>query len=233
MSPAIQAMLAEKVGFAGGPGTASPLRINYRNVSLKMLIGRAYGIRPDQITGPGWIDTELYEMAATLPPGTDAAGLRLMLQGLLKERFALSIRQEHRVLPVYLLTVAKGGPKLAPPDVQVEYKDEAEARAATKAKAISNLEVMKGQLDARTNRRFHMPSQTLEKFAETLSSNLDRAVRDRTGLHGTYAFTLAWLADGPNTVASDQAGPSIFAVVQEQLGLKSNSSRTKKKPKCW
>jgi uncharacterized protein (TIGR03435 family) len=38
-----------------------------------------------------------------------------MLQNLLKERFHLAVHEEQRVLPVYVLVTAKGGPKLSPP----------------------------------------------------------------------------------------------------------------------
>src|SRR5690348_4935132 len=74
--------VAEMMGFSGGPGTKDPGRIDYSKVTLKMLLARAYDLKPYQISGPGWLDTERYTIAAKLPPGTDAEKLRLMLQKL-------------------------------------------------------------------------------------------------------------------------------------------------------
>ena len=66
------------MAFEGGPGSKDPRRINYHGVTLKMLLARAYKLKPDQVSGPGCLDTERYTIAATLPPGTNADQLRVM-----------------------------------------------------------------------------------------------------------------------------------------------------------
>ena len=62
-----------------------------------------------------------------------------------------------------------------------------------------------------------------------LSRHLGRVVVDRTGLTGKFDMTVEWTPDespalplSPNEPrpAADPAGPSIFAALQEQLGLK-------------
>lgn len=231
---AISGIPAELVGFRGGPGTASPGRINYTGVSLKMLIERAYDLRPKQISGPDWLDTELYDVAATLPSRTDADGLRLMLQSLLTGRFQISLHREMRVLPVYSLTVAKNGPKLQPAEKLPEYINEeerAEANRVRTAAAIARLDVTVARIKAgeRVNNSTHLPRATLTKFAEKLSSLLDHPVEDHTQLEGIYAFTLSWLPDrayplggtaGSAELAETPSGPSIFSAVVEQLGLR-------------
>jgi len=60
-------------------------------------------------------------------------------------------------------------------------------------------------------------------FAQTLSDQVERAVLDRTGLAGFYEFTLTWTPDEART--ADDAAPSLFTAIQEQLGLKLESTR--------
>jgi uncharacterized protein (TIGR03435 family) len=50
---------------------------------------------------------------------------------------------------------------------------------------------------------------------------IDRLVVDKTGLAGTYDFNLNW---SPST-DSDGTGPSISTAIQEQLGLKLESTK--------
>jgi uncharacterized protein (TIGR03435 family) len=67
----------------------------------------------------------------------------------------------------------------------------------------------------------HMSSATMAKFVENISASLDRPVTDNTQLEGLYSFTLNWVPENNRPIADDaSAGPSIFAALQEQLGLK-------------
>ena len=79
------------IGFEGGPGSKDPGTINYHEVTLKSLLARAHGFKPDQISGPGWLGSEHDTIQATLPPDTDRDRLRLMLQRLLAERFQMRL----------------------------------------------------------------------------------------------------------------------------------------------
>src|SRR5262249_16661649 len=93
--------------------STQPHRFVGRNVSLRMLILHAYKIADHQLTGgPGWVNTDRYDIEAK---ADDAQGNEIngpMLQALLQERFNLSVRREIQERPIYLLTVAKGGSKL-------------------------------------------------------------------------------------------------------------------------
>src|SRR5580692_4935133 len=94
--------------------------LHIERMSLKGLVRLAYGVTNLQITGgPGWIDSERYNIDAKAEshPGANqqyVALQRRMLQTLLSNRFHLAIHRETRELPVYELTLAKGGPKLQP-----------------------------------------------------------------------------------------------------------------------
>src|SRR5205807_1020306 len=103
-------------------------RFTATNNTLRNLILNAYGpfASPDMLSGgPGWIDSERYDVEAkaeanAIPAGTPNRVLwektRLMLRTLLENRFKLSMRREIKEMPVYDLVVAKNGPKLKTSD---------------------------------------------------------------------------------------------------------------------
>ena len=211
---------AEIVGFEGGPGTQDPGRIRYRGVSLKMLLARAYKVRPDQISGPGWLGAERYTIEATLPPDTKADQFRLMLQKLLTERFEMSLHKEMKQTPVYRLKVARNGPKLKPPEELPHYENDQERQAAMRKRGEENLAKMVAATQAgiRTpGRSFGFARATMERFAGALSSNLDRTVKDMTQVQCEYSVHLEWT---PDNGTHDESSVSIFVAIQEQLGLK-------------
>ena len=98
--------------LTGGPGTSDPTRISSGSIDLRRLLMKAYGVETNQISAPGWFDSEKYAIAAKIPPGTTQEQFQIMLQNLLTERFKITLHHEARELPVYELSVAKGGPKL-------------------------------------------------------------------------------------------------------------------------
>ena len=106
-------------------------RVEFKLMSLRDLILIAYRIKQYQLTGgPDWLAVNVFDIQATIPQGAAATGtaemhcasderpchvsatkVPEMLQALLAERFGLRIRRENREMPVYALTVARGGPK--------------------------------------------------------------------------------------------------------------------------
>lgn len=69
-------------------------------------------MKADQISGPGWLDSERYEIAATVPRGATKEQVRRMMRNLLGERLQLALHRETRIVPIYELVVGKGGSKL-------------------------------------------------------------------------------------------------------------------------
>jgi uncharacterized protein (TIGR03435 family) len=88
------------------------LRAEYSNVDLKTLLTYAYGVKPNQITGPDWMSTTRFDILALMPEGSTKEDAPKMLQSLLEERFKLTIRRTSAEQPVLALVVGKGGPKL-------------------------------------------------------------------------------------------------------------------------
>jgi uncharacterized protein (TIGR03435 family) len=215
--PKVPAFLPEKGRYNGGPGSKTPGKFECKEVTLKSLLARAFKLPPTRISGPDWLDTARYDIVAKLDPETTPENFRLMLQSLLAERFSLRFHRETKATPVYLLTVGKNGPKLQPVRKAPEYNDESDRTAATQASMMKNMAELKARIaagGARSNSMLGL-NGTAAQFAETLSSHADREVLDRTELKGEYFFQLSWTPD-PNATSE----PSLFAAVQEQLGLK-------------
>jgi uncharacterized protein (TIGR03435 family) len=183
--------------------TVEPGRMAYTNVSLQDCIQAAYDVRPYQVAGPSWIDSERYEITAKAAAAVPRPELMRMLQALLADRFQLKLHHETRELPVYALVVAKSGSKLQPGD--------------PKAEAAMSFTEVQGAIS------FH--NYPVAALAEQLSGRvfaLDRPVIDQTGLTGVYNVTLK-LADSIadlKRAAEKGENPDVFALLQEQAGLR-------------
>ena len=177
-------------------------RLNFSYVNLKQVIGQAYRVQQYQISGPGWLETERFDITAKLLPGSSSLQVAQMLQALLADRFKMTIHRETKELPVYALVVAKGGPKLksSESDYGISSNSNRASRRVT-AKA------------------------TMERFAEFLSEETGRPVFDQTGLTGSYDFAIEWAVDDVIAPNDSSVGPSLFTALQEHLGLKLDSTK--------
>jgi uncharacterized protein (TIGR03435 family) len=207
----------------GGPGTGDPGRITFTTISLKNLIVAAYGIRPYQIDAPAWLDSSLFDVVATIPAGATRDDVNLMLQNLLAERFGLKVHRSTKELPVYALTVAKGGPLLK------ETVSNPAAPAGAKGRGTIFTTTPDGP-----RKQFEFDGMTLAAFADVLAPEVDRPVIDKTGLTAKYDLRLEFAPErnipfGPSaSSASAPAGgstPALFTALTEQLGLRLESGR--------
>jgi uncharacterized protein (TIGR03435 family) len=150
-----------------------------------------------------------------------------MLQALLEDRFGLKIHRETREVPVYALTVAKGGPKLRPfQEGSCTPFDLTKSFPAPGDKPLCKLMMGSGTPQ---NRKDEGHGLSLDEFAKALimSNSLDRPVINKTGIAGTFDFHLEYALDDTSPLfrrdpgdPSDPGGPSIFTALQQQLGLK-------------
>jgi uncharacterized protein (TIGR03435 family) len=166
------------------------------------LLSFAYAIHQKQIVdGPAWLDTQKYDIVgqADLDGYANLRQIQEMLQKLLQSRFNLKFHREKRELPIYAITVAKGGPKL------------------TKHTEASNGLPTQSGSPSSGGRRF--TNNSMSDFALGMQSFLDRPVVDQTGLAGRYDFVLTWNPDDSSTDSPNPL-PGLFTAIQEQLGLK-------------
>ena len=154
-----------------------------------------------------------------------------MLQTLLADRFKLTLHHDTKELPIYALVVAKGGSKL-----QGTKPDDANPDPANAAAHPSNKGRMRMSFQA-TAIELTATGMAMDGLARQLASQLHSTVQNQTGLKGIYDFTLHFTpedagmdASGPgggsaNASLSDNFGTSIFAAVEDQLGLKLESKK--------
>jgi uncharacterized protein (TIGR03435 family) len=218
-----------RVGMMGGPGTDTPGRINFENIGLGAVIGKAYDVKYYQISGPGWFESERFNIIATIPPGTSQEQFRLMLQNLLADRFKLALHKESREMQIYALMVARNGPKLkrAAPDPPPDANDAADGApfsGGAKLAADGYPTVRSGMtiMSTPTGPRARLANKEhTEWLAGMLSGQLGRPVIDATGLTGEYDISLYWIPQRPDSIAADDPnGPDLMTALQQQLGLR-------------
>jgi uncharacterized protein (TIGR03435 family) len=236
--------------MTGGPGHGDPAQITYVNVTLKMVLTTAYGVKQYQISGPPWLDTERFDITAKIAPGATEAQFKLMLQNLLAERFGMKLHHETKDLPVFALVVGKNGPKMT------ESKPDPERDAILKGLADGGPPPAPGRggrgggnFGTRimfNGGRMHLEAnyQTMGNLCDMLSNQLGLPVEDHTGLTAHYDLALDFMPDmrvvavppgmpmpmpppgggdgggGGAAGASESSGPTLESAVQEQLGLK-------------
>jgi uncharacterized protein (TIGR03435 family) len=196
--------------------TVTSDRASYRNITLKSLLMSAYDLKPFQISGPAWIDSEHYDIVAKIPEGAPKEEVPVMLQNLLAERFRMTLHSETKDHPGFILGIGKGGPKL----ILAKNQNPASTGGFT---IKDNLAVM------------NFNGATMLAFADDLSRTLGRPVIDSTGLPGKFDIALPVSmgvirpgaqetgADG-SPVESDSSFASLFTAVHD-LGLKLDAGK--------
>jgi uncharacterized protein (TIGR03435 family) len=213
---------------------SDPGRATFFGSSLKDLVARAYSLKPYQVGGPSWTDSERYDISAKIPDGVAQDQVPAMLQALLADRFKMKLHRETKDLPVYALIEGKGGNKLIKsedsPDgsgPQITGKDG--AKVAVPAGGAMRFD-MSGKMQ--------MNGVTMANFADMMTRLLDRPVLNMTNIEGKYDVLLevsmqdlvgmkkmmAGIHTGDGGGASgpapeDSPSGSIFSAVQK-LGLK-------------
>ena len=154
----------------------------------------------------------------------------MMLQRLLAERFMLVVRRETREMPVYALVLARTDGQLGPQIQRASGECEAARLARAKSPQGPMPPISRGFCGTRAgNGSVSTSAVALADFARNLAPMTGRFVIDRTGLNGTYDLDLKWTPDqaltpGAATGAATD-GTSLFAALQEQLGLKLEAQR--------
>jgi len=99
--------------FANG-GVLRGDRYVWHQATIVDLVASAYGVNSEMVQGgPSWLERDRFEVIGLADPKTSKEDLKLMLQSLLAERFALVVHEGEKPMPAYVLTVGKDGkPKL-------------------------------------------------------------------------------------------------------------------------
>ena len=206
------------IATTGGPGTDDPTRLTFSNATMTMLLQTAFDLRDSQkISGPDWLNIDMFDIAAILPPGATKDQMRAMLQNLLAERFHMAWHREKQDLPAYIMIAKKGRVRLAAP------KDAA-SKPSHKENTLPGI------------RTIACGNCTVGEFVKMLGHPEGRFVFDETGLTGTYDFALTYepvyvcrgcklggpddASPPPPAPTMEQAPPVLPVALDQQLGLK-------------
>jgi uncharacterized protein (TIGR03435 family) len=186
--------------------------------------------------GPGWINSERYTINAKAEGNvTEEMMQGPMLQSLLEDRFKLKIRKESKEVPVYALTVAKGGPKLKPFE-EGSCLEEVITFPPTPAPAGQRY-CERGGRPGGPNRVLVEEGITVDELCKTFLggpvAGLGRRVIDKTGLSRKFNIHLEF-APSDEALArlrakgrdnGEPTAPPLPTALEEQLGLKLESAR--------
>jgi uncharacterized protein (TIGR03435 family) len=174
----------------------SPGSLITHGLSLRACIMWAYDI-PAQIVGPDWLDGVRLDIVAKAATPAGDKQLYLMLRTLLTERMGVKAHVERREMPVYALTLAKGGPKFS--------------ESTTEGPMVSGQD--KGAL--------LIQRVSMSELAAEVGRGFDRPVVDATGLKARYDIRLDMAAvAAANQADRMDAASATMTALQEQMGLK-------------
>jgi len=199
-------------------------RFEATNLPMKALLQIAYGFDAPVVGAPDWVSSTLYDIQARSDADTDARLAKLTdnevrlekrhaIRALLTDRMGLKTHLETRPSAIYNLVLDKGGVKmtLVPPPPPPADGEPLPPPPPSNVAAHGS----------RHGLEFVGTDSPMRAICGALSSMVEAPVVDKTGLLGTYNYTLQF---GRPWSQSDPDGwPSIFTAVQEQLGLKLES----------
>lgn len=190
--------------------------------TVEGIMALGYGLHADEIIGaPDWFTTQKWDVVGVpdTPGRPSSPQFDELSHDLLATRFGLKFHYEERELSAYVITVAKGGPKLEP------------TASGPDDSPLTQLGF--------GNATLH--NMTIANFAKWFQAYvLDRPVIDRTGLTGYYDFTLLWAPDDSEFLQGREPGaaprpplpdaiaarPGLEQATLQQLGLKMEVIKT-------
>jgi uncharacterized protein (TIGR03435 family) len=220
MASLIMDLQSGKRGIGALQTTIDGARVDIGYASLNELLAHAYRLKPHQIIGPDWLNSQAYEIHATIPEGASKDQVPEMIQTMLAERFKLAAHQDNKEQPVYALIVSKDGHKLKEAVVEAEApaapKDSAKTPpaqdSAGKDKAITfgslqgsvTMKPEAGGMAISSERTgqirinmgpngvvlLELSKVTMADLADRLTGLMDRPVLDMTALKGSYQVSL-------------------------------------------
>ena len=231
MRPAIRLLMAGIIGFGGlasaqtapaptfavssvrpsaapvkfesdGRTTVLPGTLRMQDVTIETCIKWAYGVQRPQVSGPGLLTSERYDIIAKADTPATEDEMKAMMRSLLAERFQLAFHREPREMKAIALTLGKAGPlfKQAPVD-EIPYRE-----------------------NTAMGSRGH--ALTMQEFGDFLSGPLEKPVVDHTGLTGRWDFAFdftKYMTDPPQNL--DDYLRVLNQTLQGEMGLKLDNTR--------
>lgn len=159
-------------------------------MTLRDCLAIAYRVKISQVSGPDWITSARWSVAATIPEGM-AGQEREMLQTLLTERFKIKSHREKKEFPVYALVIGKPPLKLKESPIDVTDDDPKGTTTVAGGGSAAGIGVNLGHGASYSfvPNRFEAKKVTMAQFSVNIERFSDRPVIDMTELKGTYDFS--------------------------------------------
>jgi uncharacterized protein (TIGR03435 family) len=190
-------------GLLRGNIQVTPSSLTMRNATLKNAIRWAYQVTEYQVSGPDWLDSARFDIAAKSAGAATEDQLRLMLQTLLADRFKLEFHRVNKEFQVYALVPAKNGAKLQ------ESKTEGEASVQPQQSTMS----------------VAVQHMGLSQIIDMMTPIMGAPIIDKTGLKGKYDINInlgkyvAEMQSAGSTAPPDPVA-LIMSVLETEAGLK-------------
>jgi uncharacterized protein (TIGR03435 family) len=207
--------------------SADPTRLSITSMNLTWLVYTAYeeglGTAWKVRGGPDWVDATRFAIEARAPQASTSHELRMMLRGLLAERFGLQVREETAMPEVYILVLDRSDGKLGP-NIR-----EWDGTCGGKAPVADDDPYMPRCPSGYAPQGLMIEGGTMFAAGDALSlpptwgrlgGNL---VQDRTGLTGRYTMRLDFPFGPWNQARSqnpDETSKDLIEAVREQWGLR-------------
>ena len=226
------------------PGSMSPMlmpsgRVAAQNVTVREIVRTAYALEDSQVEGgPGWIGADRFDIEARAVATATPDDVRAMLRSMLADRFRLESHVEPREMSIYSLVTARGDSRLGTslrrsPGECTPISPPPGAPGPPPPPPGAGLGL--GGFAFRCPSAF-LPGRVsiraidMRGFSIVLwrRATVGRPVTDRTGLSGEFDIDLFYAPYGENINGAPlptDGLPSIFTAVQEQLGLRLESTR--------
>jgi uncharacterized protein (TIGR03435 family) len=226
---------------------SAPNRLRIPSQTLLQLIYTAYGnggfnTAMPVTGGPDWMKTTAFYVEGIAARPSTPQELRLMLQTLLEDRFALKIRTETRTGDTLTLVLDRADGTLGPkvrkwdgtcPKVMPQLLMQAARRPPQK---VGDTFVVGPASDADDPNFTYCPTgfrrggliidgATMSTVAEMLSLPPGRQVlgmvtQDRTGLTGRYTLDLDYLFGATDAQLAESPNPSLSTAIREQWAMR-------------
>jgi uncharacterized protein (TIGR03435 family) len=187
----------------------SPTEFTARNVTLKRLLAEACHLQMNQVSGPGWLSQNEYDIEARAAGMSTREQMAPMLRNLIAERFNLKQHSEMREMRVYELVVGPSGAKIHPMNEGEPVKVGGEFHFHGDLREFADLLAVQFSIPAPDN-----PTEPVR------ASTSPTPVVDKTGLKGIFDFSVD---------IRPELGTDMFAswqrALQDQLGLKIESRK--------
>jgi uncharacterized protein (TIGR03435 family) len=210
-----------------------------KNIKLIQFIAFAYSLTQIQLRSlelhVPWTTEDRFDIEARAQGSPTKADYRLMMQSLLADRFKLTVHYETRIIPLYVLVLAK--PARFGPQLRLHRGDDpvcaepAASQNPNDVDAEGYPEVCGGPYGMRPSKPGRMKSGgrdvSMARFTAIMTGVgvVDRPMLDKTGIQGTIDYSLEWrkvvdqVARGA-PLELDEDAPTFVDALKEQLGIR-------------